>query len=185
MDRKHLALLLALLLALAFTAVAAADKGVDGGPTLDPWNSRLAIAVGSTGRFSTGAFPDPTTGAPTTGSYKTLYGWPGTGTSFTTVRIDGADSRYGESAVTLQPPSDADPLTNVSSYSYGDVRGDADACHRHEPGDGTTGRGQDQLRGLKHWRRVAQRRNPGDARHRCERQRRRALPAARHRSGYY
>jgi hypothetical protein len=43
-------------------------------PTVaDPWNSRLSVDVGADGRYSVGAFPDPSTSDPTTDSFRLLW----------------------------------------------------------------------------------------------------------------
>ncbi len=102
-------------------ASATAGKPVEP-PAKDPFNDRLSVTVGTDGRFSEGAFPDPETGGATTGSFKTLYGWPSTGTSFTTVRVDGSDAVYGSDAGSfLQPPADVDPTTDESVWRVGDI----------------------------------------------------------------
>lgn len=75
-------------------------------PAADPFNDRVSVTVGGDGRFSEGAFPDSSGGAGGS-SFTTLYGWPDTGTSFTTLRIDGADYVFGSSAgIITSPPAD-------------------------------------------------------------------------------
>jgi hypothetical protein len=104
------------------TTSAHADAGKNGGPAAsDPFNDRLSIAVGSDGRFSEGAFPDAT-GQPTTGSYKISFGWPSTGTSYTTIRVDGADAVYGDNSGTFsQTPTATDVATDDSTWKDGGV----------------------------------------------------------------
>ena len=84
----------ALLASLLVLGVATAGGKPVEPPVADPSNDRLGVTLSANGRFSAGAFPDAT-GAPTTGSYKLLYGWPSSDTSFTTLRVDGADLVYG------------------------------------------------------------------------------------------
>ena len=84
----------------------------------DPSNTYIGVDVGSDGRFTIGAFqPAP---------WDLLYGWPGAPwTSFTTIRIDGADYVYGypvySNAVFIQPPYDPDSISNLSKWQVGDV----------------------------------------------------------------
>jgi uncharacterized repeat protein (TIGR01451 family) len=89
----------------------------------DPFNSRLAIQVGTDGRFNIGAFPNPATGGSQAGSWNLTYRWPGSPwSSFTTFRIDGADNNvYGVSGTRIQPPTDIDAKTNQSKWQIGDV----------------------------------------------------------------
>ena len=90
-------------------------------PSSDPFNDRLSVTVGSDGRFSQGAFPDATNGGSSATSFTTLYGWPSTGTSFTTVRVDGVDHIFGGSDGTwVQPPSDFG-AENVGVWSVGGI----------------------------------------------------------------
>lgn len=91
-------------------------------PAADPFNDRIGVTVGADGRFSEGAFPDPDSGNPRTGSYTTLYGWPNTGTSFTSLRVDGVDSTFGSADGTMvQPPTDVDPNTDRTVWKVGDI----------------------------------------------------------------
>jgi hypothetical protein len=90
-------------------------------PTVaDPWNSRLSVDVGADGRYSIGAFPDPSNGDPTTGSFKLLYGWPGTGTTYSTLRIDGADVILGQDAPVTAGPTDSGD-TDTTTFSKDSV----------------------------------------------------------------
>jgi len=86
----------------------------------DPWNSRLSVDVGSDGRYSVGAFPDPSTGDPTTGSFKLLFGWPDTGTTYSTLRIDGADAILGQEAAVTAGPTDSGD-TDTTTFADGTV----------------------------------------------------------------
>ena len=86
----------------------------------DPWNSRLSVDVGADGRYSVGAFPDPSTGEPTTGSFKLLYGWPDTGTTYSTLRIDGADAILGQDAPVTAGPTDSGD-TDTTTFTEGSV----------------------------------------------------------------
>jgi hypothetical protein len=87
---------------------------------LDPWNSRLSVDVGQDGRFSVGAFPDPATGNPATGSFKLLYGWPGTGTSYTTVQVDGVNAILGKDAPVTSGPADSS-TSDTTTFADGAV----------------------------------------------------------------
>jgi len=105
---------------VAQSAIAATDPKPSSPSVSDPWNSRLSVDVGSSGAFSMGAFPDPATGSPTTGSYKLLYGWPSTGTSFSTVRVDGVDSVLGVDVGTASGPTET-AGTSSTVWSAGPV----------------------------------------------------------------
>ncbi len=99
-----------------------AQKGEQWTIAADPFNSRLAIQVATNGRFNMGAFPDPVTGGATGGSFNLIYAWPSSpGTSFSTVRIDGADNVYGSSGILLELPNDIDSKTNRSKWQIGDI----------------------------------------------------------------
>ena len=104
---------------LVVPAVADDPKPVDAAVD-DPFNSRLSVAVGATGRFSAGAFPGAS-GAATTNSFKLSYGWPSTGTSYTTVRIDGVNNIFGAGGLS-QAPTDVDGNTNDSTWTSGAIR---------------------------------------------------------------
>ncbi|SRR6266487_16088 len=89
----------------------------------DPFNARLAIQVGTDGRFNIGAYPDSSTGGATSGSWDLMYSWPTPpGTSFSTLNIDGSNSIYGSSGTQIQAPQDIDAKTNQSSWQVGDIQ---------------------------------------------------------------
>ncbi len=89
---------------------------------VDPFNARLAVQVGANGRFNIGAFPDPATGGVTAISWNLMYAWPGApGTSFSTLRVDGADSIYGQDGTQVEAPTDIDARTNESAWRVGDI----------------------------------------------------------------
>ncbi len=89
---------------------------------VDPFNARLAVQVGANGRFNIGAFPDPATGGATATSWNLMYAWPGApGTSFSTLRVDGADSIYGQDGTQVEAPTDIDARTNESAWRVGDI----------------------------------------------------------------
>jgi len=89
---------------------------------VDPFNARLAVQVGANGRFNIGAFPDPATGGATATSWNLMYAWPGSpGTSFSTLRVDGADSIYGQDGTQVEAPTDIDARTNESAWRVGDI----------------------------------------------------------------
>jgi len=85
------------------------------GCALDPFNEFIGVSVGSQdGTFNIGAYQPS--------QWDLLYSWPSSPwSSFTTVRIDGADYRYGETGTNVQPPEDIDPITNTSSWQIGDI----------------------------------------------------------------
>jgi uncharacterized repeat protein (TIGR01451 family) len=89
------------------------------------FNSRFALQVngasGSVGRFNLGAFPDAT-GGRGANSWNLMYRWPGTPTtSFTSLRIDGADSRYGTNGTLVEAPTDINATTNRSKWRIGEI----------------------------------------------------------------
>ncbi len=98
-----------------------AQKGGDGIVAADPFNSFLAILVGTNGRFNMGAFPNSTGGAGPN-SYDLTYRWPeAPSTSYSTIRIDGVDNIYGSSGTRLEAPTDIDAKTNRSRWRVGDI----------------------------------------------------------------
>jgi hypothetical protein len=110
--------------AVAFLALPAAADEKDGTGDLaaDPCNSRLAVQVGSDGRFNIGAFPDETTCGATVGSWDIMYRWPySPWSSFSTVRVDGSDNVYGSSGVQIEAPTDVNATTNRSKWQMGDI----------------------------------------------------------------
>ena len=82
------------------------------------YNDFLSVQVDSGGRFNMGARPDPATGGSQAGSFNLMYRWPSSpGTSFTTVRVDGADHVYGSGDGTIvEAPRNVDATTNVSVW---------------------------------------------------------------------
>lgn len=89
-------------------SASAQKKGENKAPvvsaTASIFNPRLAVQVGSDGRFNIGAFPNPVTGGALPGSFDLMYRWPQTpSTSFSTIRIDSANFRYGSSGVLVEP----------------------------------------------------------------------------------
>ena len=91
---------------------------------LDPFNDRLAIQVNSTtGQFNMGAFPDATGGS-TDNSWDLMFRWPyPPNTSFSTLRVDNVDTRYGDSpGVFIQRPADIDGITNTAIWQVGQVK---------------------------------------------------------------
>lgn len=88
----------------------------------DPFNDRLAIQVGTDGRFNIGAFPNTSGGATPGVSWDMTFRWPlAPWSSFTTVRIDGVDAIYGSAGTLLQAPTDIDARTNQSRWQIGDI----------------------------------------------------------------
>lgn len=71
-------------------------------PVAQAVSTDLSTTVGADGRFSQGTCPDGN-GDPGTGSFNTLYGWPSTGSSFSTIRVDGVDSVFGDSTGSIEP----------------------------------------------------------------------------------
>lgn len=101
---------------------ALADKTPPAGTQVaaDPSNDYLAIQVGSDGRFNSGA-----TGIVTGSSFNISFAWPNSPwSSFTTVRVDGADYIYGngDGCPLVQPPTDLPDLVNESVAECAGVR---------------------------------------------------------------
>lgn len=97
----------AVTLATAVCLAPAASAQASGSSLVTPHSARLSLAADSggnsdlgfwfedSGQFSEGANPG---GA---NAYRLLYGWPDSGdTSFSTIRVDGADSRFGSESPT-------------------------------------------------------------------------------------
>ncbi len=88
----------------------------------DMFNDRLAVLVGSDGHFNIGAFPDPLTGGSTSGSWNLTFRWPSAPwSSYTTFRIDGVDSIYGNAGTVVQTPVNTGQHTNQSIWKIGDI----------------------------------------------------------------
>jgi hypothetical protein len=87
-----------------------------------PFNARIAINVGNNGRFNFGAFPNPQTGGAIAGtSWNLSYRWPNDpDTSFTTIRINGSDTIYGDGGTQLRAPSAVGGI-NLSAWRIGDT----------------------------------------------------------------
>jgi hypothetical protein len=91
---------------------------------LGPHNDRLAIQVNPTGQFNMGAFPDATGNAAAT-SWDLMFHWPNntSWTSFTTVRVDNVDTKYGDTpGMFVQTPTDIDGITNTTIWQIGQVK---------------------------------------------------------------
>jgi hypothetical protein len=85
------------------------------------FNDRLLIETDSTGSFAIGASPD-STGNATPNSWNLSYRWPdASSTSYTTIRIDGADYVYGVSGNQREAPTKINARTNRSSWQIGDI----------------------------------------------------------------
>ncbi|MHB1391026.1 MAG: hypothetical protein ACYCXF_07345 [Thermoleophilia bacterium] len=125
--RGRLCIRMLLFLAAIVTSVlmaggvtALADKSPPAGTQVaaDPSNDYLAIQVGSDGKFNSGA-----TGIITGSSFNISYAWPSSPwSSFTTVRVDGADNIYGAGCPLVQPPTDLPDLVNESIAECAGVR---------------------------------------------------------------
>jgi len=78
----------------------------------------LAIQVGANGIFNSGA-----TGTITGKTFGISYAWPSSPwSSFATVRVDGADTKYGSSdGAFTTVPTDIDATTNQSVWRWGSV----------------------------------------------------------------
>ena len=101
--------------ALAFAAPSAKATG--------PHNQFLAVQVGSNGQFNIGAYPAADGSATTGVSWDLSYSWAGPPwSSFTTVRVDGSDYRYG-TGTPVQAPTDTSATTNTSQWrtTTGDI----------------------------------------------------------------
>jgi|GEM_PF-2139092 len=91
------------------------------GASIDVFNTRFAVKVSSSGRFNLGALPDAS-GGQGPNSWDLMYRWPSTpSTSFSTLRIDGADSVYGSTGSQIEAPTDIDSSTNRSKWKIGDI----------------------------------------------------------------
>lgn len=117
--------LLTILLVMALGASALpTPRPTIAAPAYNPFNPRLAINVGTTGRFNFGAMPDPVTGGAISGtSWDLSYQWPNApSTSFTTIRIDQGDYTYGSgNGAWLQAPTDFNTRSNQSMWRTGDI----------------------------------------------------------------
>jgi hypothetical protein len=111
-----LVVVFALVLTAACVAVAASPARAAG-----PHNDTIAVQVGSDCLFNIGAAP-AADGSATADSWDLSYRWASSPwSSFTTVRVDGADYVYGSSSGTLvQAPTD-DATSNVSQWQIGDI----------------------------------------------------------------
>lgn len=77
----------------------------------DPANEFISALVGTNGRFSEGAFPGSAS------QYKIMFGWPGTGTSYTTVNVDGVPSVFGDSPGSITSgPTDTSASSNATTW---------------------------------------------------------------------
>ena len=117
---RKIALLVVVSVLVAAAAVLAVVAPVAG--ALGPHNDKLAVQVGSDGTFNIGAAPSAD-GTATTGSWDLSYRWPySPGTSFTTVRVDGADHVFGSADGTwVKAPTDDNATTNSCQWQVGDI----------------------------------------------------------------
>lgn len=113
-------LVVMLALVLTATAIAVAASPAD---AVGPHNGSLAVQAGSDCRFNIGAAPAADGSAVSGTSWDISYRWPNSPwSSYTTVRVDGADSIYGSSSGTLvQAPTDDSATSNVSQWQVGDI----------------------------------------------------------------
>jgi hypothetical protein len=113
-------LVVVLVLVLAATAMAVAASPA---AAVGPHNDTLAVQVGGNCLFNIGAAPAPDGSAVSGTSWDISYRWPSSPwTSYTTVRVDGADYIYGSSSGTLvQAPTDDSATSNVSQWQIGDI----------------------------------------------------------------
>ena len=114
--------MLVVVLALVLTASAMAATASPAG-AVGPHNSFLSVQVGNDCLFNIGAFPAADGSAVTGTSWDISYRWSSSPwSSFTTVRVDGADYIYGSSSGTLvQAPTDDSATSNVSQWQIGDI----------------------------------------------------------------
>jgi len=84
----------------------------------DPVSDHLQVQVGADGLFNIGGW------SPTIGWYNLTYAWPDSPwSSFSTIRIDGNNYRYGPADGWILPPTDSlDRLTNTSTTQFGDIQ---------------------------------------------------------------
>ena len=113
-------LVVMLVLALSATAIAVAASPAG---AVGPHNDLLAVQVGSDCRFNIGAAPAADGSEVSGTSWDISYRWASSPwSSFTTVRVDGADYTYGSSSGTLvQAPTDDSATSNVSQWQTGDI----------------------------------------------------------------
>ncbi|MEP6743710.1 MAG: CHAP domain-containing protein, partial [bacterium] len=84
-------------------------------------SSRLAVQVGSDGRFNMGGLPD-TNGGAGPDSWDLMFRWPyEPWSSFSTLRVDGIDSIYGLSGTQIEAPTNINATTNRSKWQIGDI----------------------------------------------------------------
>ncbi len=84
-------------------------------------NEYLSLSVSEeSGRFTIGTAagnPD----SDTDNDKKMLFGWPSTGTSFTTIVVDGKEYIYGNNGFSQSPKFNTNQGNNISIVNYGDV----------------------------------------------------------------
>jgi len=84
------------------------------------YNDFIAAQVGGNGRFNFGAFPDGGAALDGSQSFNLSFAWPSSpGTSYTTVRVNGADLVFGQSELPLVsgPTNAGDVSTCVAENS--------------------------------------------------------------------
>ena len=106
-------------LALLTAAVTTAPTAAHAAPG-DIWNELIAASVTPDGRFTVGVLPDPASGNPVDASWSLTYQWPGSFTSFSSVRIDGVDSVI-DGLTKVSGPTAVDRLTNRTVWKSGDI----------------------------------------------------------------
>ncbi len=119
------AFLLALMVAGGVSAASAASKAAPGGAaisasslTASTVNDYLSFQVSPEGIFNSGA-----TGTATGKTFGISFAWPSSPwSSFTTVRVDGVDAKYGSGSGSFtQVPTEINPTTNQSVWRVGDI----------------------------------------------------------------
>ena len=113
-----LAVVMACIALTAIALVLAAPSAEASGPH----NQYIAVQVGSNGLFNIGAYPGAD-GTATTGSWDLSYRWGNSPwSSFTTLRVDGSDYKYG-TGTPVKAPTDDTATTNTSQWktTTGDI----------------------------------------------------------------
>ena len=111
-SRRATTTLAVVMACIALAAIALAVAAPSAG-AIGPHNQFLAVQVGSNGLLNIVAYPGAD-GTATTGSWDLSFRWDRSPwSSFTTVRVDGSDYRYG-TGTPVKAPTDDTVTTNTS-----------------------------------------------------------------------
>ena len=122
--RRRAVVVTAIATVLAATTIVFPDAGRASAEAngRDIFNDRIAVSVGEQGEFSVGAQPSPADGtAVANQSWTITYFWPGSSTSFTTLRVDGVDIEL-KLETPIAPAAAVDQATNRTVWTVGDIR---------------------------------------------------------------